>query len=883
MTFKEILIDIQKNNYKDIRGTEPFACLNAMLHLGCRGKESPFYKVSGLHGIYGLRKMLPSGVDDLLETLNEETEPTYDGTDDPIRPLPIKKRPVYILPVSAHSYIPSLGRFKNQQPGSPTAKAAVKRSGKEHSHRPWKSSIRRPHRRPPNIIPRIILKPLKPPPGYQDKDSAVGASEVRTSQRLSKRKDLDGVVKSFPDGTLTSSPPRWQTVQEILASVPGYSGKSRKKMNKRAGGCIDLETPDSILANTNLRALINKHTFASLPPHYQHKLISLLPEPDRYRGSDNVLRISSSAMSNEFFARACTSWRESLSEGEFTPEAQLKIKQELEKEKVKLDPWKLKHFEPVWGQSTIPKNPDTNYSVEPATTTTTKVSPVKVIEKQTTVPSSGKPAMAALASLRSPVVTRSVTATYRPTNASQIKIETSNKYTENMIHKVKSDIKTVPSVNVPIVMSNTETTKVEADLEVANIIPEPGTPSSSPSPSPSPANTSQFTCSSLLSSMAAESQRNKHSAGETSTTASCKSVSKLAEMLKKPSQVVSSDKSNKRPATENQGAPEKRIRKNESEVKHQPRIILKFTKGKSSPHVRMQTELKPVKTTVQVKHQLPRVKGQTKTLAQIKAQNQTKAKFQARRPGTNKMKTPYYMNSFVPTNATAVVSQTHSQGSTHSVPQTSITLTAPLQSVSQFIVRPVSVVLMGKPQMQLISTQAQSLSENVNPSGTMPSSIMTPGKQVIILQTTTPSVTVPNTQSVVTSSTPLSPNGRVHVVESEKSVENKEPNTAPNTQLINTPIKPSQDRTINGTALSLCVTQPSQNVVLENHNPNSLLPAGLVSGNKGTVSPFKADNLNATTKCTCRVKAMILCQGCGAFCHDDCIGPTKLCVTCLIR
>uniref|UniRef100_H2ZYL5 ASXL transcriptional regulator 1 n=1 Tax=Latimeria chalumnae TaxID=7897 RepID=H2ZYL5_LATCH len=35
-------------------------------------------------------------------------------------------------------------------------------------------------------------------------------------------------------------------------------------------------------------------------------------------------------------------------------------------------------------------------------------------------------------------------------------------------------------------------------------------------------------------------------------------------------------------------------------------------------------------------------------------------------------------------------------------------------------------------------------------------------------------------------------------------------------------------------------------------------------------------------KCSCRLKAMIMCKGCGAFCHDDCIGPSKLCVLCLV-
>ncbi|NXS99443.1 ASX protein, partial [Jacana jacana] len=35
-------------------------------------------------------------------------------------------------------------------------------------------------------------------------------------------------------------------------------------------------------------------------------------------------------------------------------------------------------------------------------------------------------------------------------------------------------------------------------------------------------------------------------------------------------------------------------------------------------------------------------------------------------------------------------------------------------------------------------------------------------------------------------------------------------------------------------------------------------------------------------KCSCSLKAMIMCKGCGAFCHDDCIGPSKLCVLCLV-
>lgn len=117
-------------------------------------------------------------------------------------------------------------------------------------------------------------------------------------------------------------------------------------------GCIDLETPDSILSNTDLRALLNKHTFSILPPLYQYKLVQLMPEVDRasiITQPDSSLRLNASALSNEFFARACQQWRERLSEGEFTPENQQKLRTEAEKEKSKIDPWKLKHFEPIWG------------------------------------------------------------------------------------------------------------------------------------------------------------------------------------------------------------------------------------------------------------------------------------------------------------------------------------------------------------------------------------------------------------------------------------------------------------------------------------------------------------------------------------------------------
>lgn len=67
------------------------------------------------------------------------------------------------------------------------------------------------------------------------------------------------------------------------------------------------------------------------------------------------------------------------------------------------------------------------------------------------------------------------------------------------------------------------------------------------------------------------------------------------------------------------------------------------------------------------------------------------------------------------------------------------------------------------------------------------------------------------------------------------------------------------------------------------------IPAGqaVSSGGHGQnlpVQAFAEDGAmeDPPSKCYCRLKAMIMCKGCGAFCHDDCIGPSKLCVSCLV-
>ncbi|XP_050587570.1 polycomb protein Asx isoform X2 [Bombus affinis] len=182
-------------------------------------------------------------------------------------------------------------------------------------------------------LPRIVVKPLPPPPPNDP------PSPVNNVQHIN---------------TTIEEPAA--TMREVLASLPGFSLKSgRRRSTKRLSataqleaGLVDLESPASILASTSLRALLNRHTFQGLPPLYQRKLAQLLPAVDRQDAA-------TSGLNNEFFARACLEWRKRLAEGEFTPENQQRLKMEAERDKNKLDPWKVKHFEPIWGEKREPK------------------------------------------------------------------------------------------------------------------------------------------------------------------------------------------------------------------------------------------------------------------------------------------------------------------------------------------------------------------------------------------------------------------------------------------------------------------------------------------------------------------------------------------------
>lgn len=130
--------------------------------------------------------------------------------------------------------------------------------------------------------------------------------------------------------------------------------KSRHKISKTAkineikNKKIDLNTPQSILCDYNWTQLLNRRNFDRLPAYYQYRLTKLLPKCDQQLLDSNVICPTETAFTNEFFSRAVNNYFNRLVEGKLTNESLAKIKREIEKTKNRLDPLKLKYFEPVF-------------------------------------------------------------------------------------------------------------------------------------------------------------------------------------------------------------------------------------------------------------------------------------------------------------------------------------------------------------------------------------------------------------------------------------------------------------------------------------------------------------------------------------------------------
>ncbi|XP_048363475.1 putative Polycomb group protein ASXL3 isoform X2 [Sphaerodactylus townsendi] len=334
MTAKQILEVIQKEGLKETSGTSPLACLNAMLHTNTRVGDGTFFKIPGKAGLYALRKEDSTCPTD--GTLDLGCESELDGTE----MAETNSSAGEENGVCTKQAPEEVSSIRDSNLMNAPMQSKLVSSFQQHTKKALKQALRQQQKRRNGVsmmvnktVPRVVLTPLKVSDEQSDSPSG---SESKNGEADSSDKEMKHGQKS-PTGKQMS-----QHLKRLKKSGLGHL-----KWTKAED--IDIETPGSILVNTNLRALINKHTFLSLPQHFQQYLLLLLPEVDRQMGSDGVLRLSSSALNNEFFAYAAQGWKQRLAEGEFTPEMQLRIRQEIEKEK-KTEPWKEKFFERFYGE-----------------------------------------------------------------------------------------------------------------------------------------------------------------------------------------------------------------------------------------------------------------------------------------------------------------------------------------------------------------------------------------------------------------------------------------------------------------------------------------------------------------------------------------------------
>lgn len=133
----------------------------------------------------------------------------------------------------------------------------------------------------------------------------------------------------------------------------GRPSHKRQLQEIRLERKINLQTSDSVVTATNLKSILTLEALQSLPVHCQNQLVRLLPEFDQIAQKDGTLRPSETALTNEYFARFCTQYLEKLSDNKLSDKAVEQAKTDTSRELAKLDPWKLRNYEPIWGKKLI--------------------------------------------------------------------------------------------------------------------------------------------------------------------------------------------------------------------------------------------------------------------------------------------------------------------------------------------------------------------------------------------------------------------------------------------------------------------------------------------------------------------------------------------------
>ncbi|XP_014812327.1 PREDICTED: putative Polycomb group protein ASXL1 isoform X1 [Calidris pugnax] len=332
MTPKQILQVIEAEGLKEMSGTSPLACLNAMLHSNSRGGDGLFYKLPGRISLFTLKKDALQWSRNLSVPEGEELEDTADAESCESNEASTVSgdNDVSLDDTSSNASCST----ESQSKGHATTRESY-RTTSQTTKQKKKTGV---------MLPRVVLTPLKVNGAHME--SASGFTGRHADGESSSTSSSSSSSLALCKATLRS---RTEINRDPPQLLRGIRKPTAGQMKRNRGEDIDFETPGSILVNTNLRALINSRTFNALPSHFQQQLLYLLPEVDRQVGADGLMRLSGSALNNEFFTHAAQSWRERLADGEFTHEMQVRIRQEMEKEK-RVEQWKEKFFEDYYGQ-----------------------------------------------------------------------------------------------------------------------------------------------------------------------------------------------------------------------------------------------------------------------------------------------------------------------------------------------------------------------------------------------------------------------------------------------------------------------------------------------------------------------------------------------------
>ena len=203
--------------------------------------------------------------------------------DDPI-PVPV---PTPVKPKATSSGRPKRETAGKRRKASPAAEEKPPSRTTKAKSSPVAVEKQKP---PPK--PTVTATPTPPPAA----DAVPSTTRIVPSlvRRSSNTNEIEIPYIPTPSDLPFVKP---RNTKEMLTSIPGFNMK-KVKLNKSNSsnrklscaqmiqqtkeGQLNLESPESILGQVNLRGLLNKGTFSRLPGVYQFKLQQLLPETERH-------------------------------------------------------------------------------------------------------------------------------------------------------------------------------------------------------------------------------------------------------------------------------------------------------------------------------------------------------------------------------------------------------------------------------------------------------------------------------------------------------------------------------------------------------------------------------------------------------------------------